>query len=257
GIVLAFIFEYMDPTFKSSQDIESELNLRFLGSIPRRNMIERSLISDPQKKSNYAKHYQSLFDQLYFSIKDRKIKTIMFTAATSEEETSTVMTNLGFFMSQKGDLRVLLVDANFRNPSLHKLLKVENSMGFADVLEKRVPLREITKEIHDNLHAVPAGKNELNPLMLLDPAKIKEALQDIQGKYDIILIDCPNLKSYKDPVVLSLSADTTIVVVNENQTRRKVLKMGLKSLQERNVNILGSVLNNKTFPIPRFVYERV
>ena len=62
---------------------------------------------------------------------------------------------------------------------------------------------------------------------------------------------------YKDSIVLSGYTDATIMVVKEGRTRRQVLKASLQPLRDRNVNILGGILNNRTFPIPKFVYERI
>lgn len=257
GVMLAFVFEYMDPTIKSPREIEVELNLPFLGSVPRRRLGEKVLLPAKPKKSMLLHYYQVLADQLHLLLKDRQLRTVMVTSSGAQEGTSTIIANLGMLLAQKAGHHVLLVDGNFRQPSLHKLLKIDNAVGLADVLEGRASTKQATHETNTNLHVIPAGKTELNPVILLDSGKLDETLDEVKKKYEVILIDCPNMKSYKDALVLAGHTDATVVVVNEGKTRRQVLKAALQPFEERKVNMVGVVLNNRTFPIPKFVYERV
>jgi Mrp family chromosome partitioning ATPase len=76
-------------------------------------------------------------------------------------------------------------------------------------------------------------------------------------EYDVVLIDCADLRSFRDPVVVSSYVDGVVIVVNEGKTRRHVVKTAIAPLIEKKVSILGVILNNRTFAIPRMIYERV
>ena len=257
GLMLAFVFEYMDPTFKSPREVEAELALPFLGSIPRRGFMDKLLVQPAQKKSVYAHYYQILADELYLLVKSRKVKTILVTSSSTKEGISAVVANLGAFLSQKAGHRVLLVDANLRHPGLHELLKIENTAGWAEVIEGKAALKDVIHDQGQNLHVITAGKTGLNPVILLDSGKVKELLEEVQQKYEVVLMDCPDFTGFKDALVLSGHTDATVVVVSEGLTRRQIIKITLRPLVERKANVLGVVLNNRTFPIPKFIYERV
>ncbi|MCK5242291.1 polysaccharide biosynthesis tyrosine autokinase [bacterium] len=254
GLMLAFVFEYMDPTFKSPREVEAELALPFLGSIPRQGFMAKLTA---KKKSAYAHYYQMLADELYLLVKDRKVKTILVTSSSTKEGISAVVANLGALLSQKAGHRVLLVDANLRHPGLHKLLKIENTAGWAEVIEGKAALKDVIHDQGQNLHMITAGTTGLNPVILLDSGKVKELLEEVRKEYEVVLMDCSDLTGFKDALVLSAHTDATVVVVSEGFTRRQILKITLRPLVERKVNILGVVLNNRTFPIPKFIYERV
>ena len=257
AVMLAFFSEYVDPTFKSPRQIEDELNLPFLGSIPRRKVGEELLIQADKKKTRYTHFYQILCDQLYLLMKDNNLKSILVTAAGTREGTSTVITNLGLYLSGSANRSVLLLDANFHGASLHKLLKVENTAGFAELIEGRVTFKDVIKEVGKNLYLVTAGQTELNPVILLNSPKVKEMLEEAKKKFEVILIDCPNIMGFKESIALAQHTDATVIVVSEDITRRQVVKIAIQSLWAKKVNLLGVVLNNRTFPMPEFIYERV
>lgn len=258
GVMLAFVFEYIDPTFKSPMELEDSLNLPFLGSIPRIKKSEKTLLdyAKPQK-TKYANFYYTLSEHLSILCKDRKLKVVLFTAAESKEGVSTIAANLGIILAKKAPFRILLVDANMRCPSLNKLFKITQDVGWAEVLEGKAALKEALCRVNAHLDVLPAGRTELNPSILIDSPSLKKIFSVLQEEYGMVIIDSPNLKLAKDAEVLAGFADGVCVVVNERITRRQVLSAAIAPLKEKKVNFLGVILNNRTFPIPKFVYDRV
>jgi len=257
GVMLAFIFEYLDTTFRSPRQIEAELNLPFLGSVPRRRWGEKLLIQIKKKKTRYTHFYQVLCDQLFLMMKDKALKSILVTAAGPREGTSAIITNLGLYLSGSANHHVLLLDANFRGPSLHKLLKVDNTLGFAELIEGKASFDEVIRQAGNNLYFISAGQTDSNPVILFNSPKVKELIEETKKKFEVILIDCPNVMGFKESISLAEQTDATVVVVNEGATRRQIVKLALKPLWAKKINLLGVVLNNRTFPIPKFLYERV
>lgn len=257
SVMLAFVFEYMDPTFKSPMDVENTLNLPLLGFIPQRGKGDRPLLDDAKSRTKQTAPYHALADQLYMMSKDRKSKNILFTAADAKEGTSTIVANLGAILSKKVPLRILLIDANLRHPSLNKLFKISSALGLADVLEGKASFNDVLCQVNSHMHILPAGHTELNPMILLSSSSLQALLSAAQEKYNMVIIDCPNLKSSKDVEVLVGHADGICVVVNESITRREVLKQAIEPLKEKKANFFGVIINNRTFPIPKFVYDRL
>lgn len=257
GIMLAFVFEYMDQTFKSPQDIEQTLNLPFLGSIPKKNLSQNLLIKNMDKRSTYTHFYQVLSDQMYLLMKDKKLKSFLITSTESQEGTSAIIANLGTYLAKKANCKVLLIDANLRNPFLDKIFKLKPAAGLIDMLEDKVSLEEAVCKTDTLLHVLTAGKTELNPVILLDSSKMVKIIEDAKKKYGIVFLDCPNLTSFKDAVVLSSYVDGIALVINEGISRRQVVKNAIASLEQKDGKLIGVILNNRTFAIPRFIYNRV
>jgi Mrp family chromosome partitioning ATPase len=92
---------------------------------------------------------------------------------------------------------------------------------------------------------------------LLNSDSVKVRLQELRKEFDYILIDTPALNLYSDAVTLGRNADGAVVVLQAESTRRESALKGLASLREANVDVLGAVLNRRTFPIPDFVYRRL
>ena len=244
GVMLAFMLEYIDQTFKSPQDIEAFLNIPFLGSIPRKKKLRKESL-------------HNLSSQIYLLMKDKNLKSLLLTSALPKEGTTTIVANLAKHLSQKQGHKVLIIDANLRNPSMHKAFKISDKSGLADVLEGRTSFERAVQDIGSNLNVLTAGKTELNPITLLDSHRMSELLKTARERYEIVLIDGANLKDSKDSIILANYVDSICFIINEGKTRRQVVKSAMASLEQKKVSLLGAILNNRTFVIPGFIYNKI
>jgi capsular exopolysaccharide synthesis family protein len=244
GIMLAFMFDYMDQSFKSPQDIESFLNIPFLGSIPKMKKLKKESL-------------RKLSDRLYLLMKDKGLKSLLVTSALPREGASTITANLARHLSEKQGRKVLIIDANLRNPSLHKAFKVPENSGLAEVLEGKASFEQAVQDTGPNLDLLTAGKTKLNLVSLLGSSMMEEVMRMAKGKYELIFVDGANLKDSEDSAVVSPHLDGACLVINEGKTRRQVIKSVLGPLEQKKANIIGVILNNRRFAVPGFVYKRV
>lgn len=238
---LAFIIEYIDPTFNSRVDIERFLNLPFLGSI---------------YNESYSENYRNLVHQIYMLMKDKKLKTILFTSAAHEEGAAAIVESLGRHFSDIAKDKVLLIDANLRAPSLHLAFNLSSEPGLAEVLEGKATLDKAVQQ-SEGISVLASGKVTLNPITLLDSSMMTELFTQIKQKYGVVLINCSDLRSYRDAVDLALNADGVVLVISEGKTRRPVVKEVISPLYREKVNILGVVLTNRKFLIPEKIYNKL
>ncbi|VAX37824.1 hypothetical protein MNBD_UNCLBAC01-1516 [hydrothermal vent metagenome] len=257
SIMLAFVFEYMDQTIKSPQEIEQLLRLTFLGSIPRGHIFSKSLIKDVNKKSSQAKAYQVFSDQMYLFVKDQNLKSLLISPVELSNGAAKITANLGIYLASKLNGKVLIIDADLRRPILHKIFSCDKSVGLAKLLEGRVLLTDVVQSINKKLSIIPAGTTQLNPLTLLDSGRMKELLKQMQEQYSMILIHGADLSRYKDVPLLSMLVDGVVITIDEGASRRQSVKKSIKQLPSGKINLLGAILNNRTFAIPRFIYDRV
>ena len=257
GVMLAFVFEYMDPTFKTVMDVESFFNMPFLGSVPKQKGSNKILLKDLKRQNTYSGFYRTLAEQLYLIMRDKQFKSIIITSAERKEGSSTITANLGHYLSRSMNHNVLLIDANLRNPHLHKFHNVHSTSGLAGILEGKVSFDEAVKSADGKLYILPAGTTDLNPITLLDSTMMQDICKRARDRFEIVLIDAPCLNTYKDAGVLAMYADATALVISEGRSRRQVLKTLLGQFENRRAHIMGVILNNRSFPIPRMIYDRI
>lgn len=257
GVILAFGFEYIDHTFKSPQEVESFLNLPVLGSIPRKGFKNKILITDPRRMDAIAPSYQNLSDQIYLLMKDKNLKSILITACSPADGSTTITANLANFLSNKGGHKVLVIDANLRAPAIHKIFNISDEKGLANVLEGKIAVEKAVQDISPDLAVLPAGGTSLNPTPLLDSTRMANIIKAAKEKYELVFLDYANLRSFKDACVLCPYLDGIALVVNEGKTSRHVLQTILAPLKHKKANLVGVIMNNRTYAIPRIIYERL
>ena len=253
GIMLAFGFEYVDQTFKSPQDLEKFLNLPVLGAIPK--IIHNG--KDSKQICINLHAFQPLADQIYLLVKDNNLKSILITALSPLEGSAKLIANLGKYLSQEAHHKIFIVDANLKAPSLHTIFNIPGKPGLADVLEEKATLEEATVKINDNLSILPAGETLLNPTTLLNSSRMRDVVNIAREKSELLFIEYANLRAIKNVRILSSIADGIVLVVSEGKTRRPVIKAAITPLEQSKANIIGTILNNRTFVIPKIIYKRL
>ena len=240
GLMLAFIFEYLDQSFKSPQDIERALGVGFLGSIRRGAKFSA---------------YKSAAEQLYLVLKDKGLKTVMFTATRSREGVTTVCTNVGRYIAHHLNHKVLVIHTNPRGMSLKK--QKLDGPGLFDALEGRAEWKKLVKDIGPKLSVLSCGKTELNPSLLLESHAFAELLNQACGQFEFVFIDAASLQTSKDAVELAGMTDAAVLVIREGVARRQAVKQAVDPLKTKKAPLIGAFLNYRKHPIPKFLYERV
>jgi len=253
GIMLAFGLEYIAQTFNSPHDLEKFLNLPVLGAIPKN--IHKG--KDSKQICINLHAYQPLADQIYLLVKDNNLKSILITAISPLEGSAKLIANLGKYLSQEAHHKIFIVDANLKMPSLHTIFNIPGKLGLADVLEGKAALEKVTVKINDNLLILPAGETSLNPTTLLSSSRMRDVVNTAREKSEILFIDYADLRAIKNMRVLSAIVDGIALVVSEGKTRRPVIKALITPLEQSKANIIGTILNNRTFVIPKIIYERL
>lgn len=255
GIMLAFGLEYIDHTIKSPQDIMTFLNLPNLGSIPKNGFRGNGLLKDGKQGTASYQFYQKLSDNICLLIRDKNIKSLLITAASPLERSAGVIANLGNLLSTKAGQKVIIIDANLKAPALNKIFDISEGPGLADVLERKTPFEKATQDIRPNLTVLPAGDTQLEPALLLESTRMGDVIKIAKEKYGLVLIDYSNLMNLRDTCILSSYLDGVILVVSEGKTRLHAIKSLIEPLRENKVNLIGTVLDNRTFPIPKVIYK--
>lgn len=153
---------------------------------------------------------------------------------------------------------VCLVEANLRSPSLPRIFGTSNHHGLTDSLLSDAPIREFAKPLHtDRFWLLSSGSLGGDSHGLLNSGRLKERFEELRREFHYVLVDAPPLSHYSDAVVLGKIADGLVLVVEANTTRREAALGISEHLRAAHVNVLGAVLNKRTFPIPDRLYRRL
>jgi exopolysaccharide transport family protein len=272
GVGLAFLIENMDNTVRTPEQAQALSGLPSLGMIPlgsksgtygpigKRLALTASkevveTVTQVRPQSQMAESYRALRTSLLLSNLGAPPKVIMVTSARPQEGKTTTSINTAIVLAQKG-VRVLLVDADLRRPSIHKTLGMGPRSGLSNVLTGSAALQQTitTSPILPNLFIMPAGTPPPNPAELLASSNMRDLLAELRQQFDHIVIDTPPTLSVTDAVVLSPRADATILVIRSGHTTKQALCRSRDILMQVNAHVAGVLLNAVDLTSPDYYY---
>ncbi len=246
GISGAFLREFMDDTVKDINELERTSQLSVLGVVPEvlnntPSQLAQLTIKEP--KSGVAEAFRSLRTAMRFILRNDEHNIVFVTSACAGEGKTTTATNLACAYANAGS-RVLLIDADLRNPSLHKTLNVHMAAGLADYLQGNASTDSLVHRTDiSNLNLIPAGKLPEDPSELLSSPQMQALLATAREEYDQIILDGPPVLGLADALVLSSLADTTLLAVRAENTRLGAVTNALKRLRQSQATLSGILLN--------------
>lgn len=200
-------------------------------------------ITELDQKSSLAEAFRTVRTNISFSDVDNEIQTILFTSTKQSEGKSTVISNVAYSFSKLENCKVLLMDLDLRNPSVHKMFGVSNTYGLMDNLKNDRPLEKCIHKIEENIHVLPTGAIPPNPTETLSSKKMAKFLKDIKAHYDYIFIDAPPVGVVSDATIISSNVDGVMYVVGAKEADLSHAQVAIDNLKKADANIIGSVLN--------------
>ncbi len=268
GAGAAFFLEYLDRTVRTSADVESLLGIPVLGNntplrplgeweemeaAPVRPSLPLVVALDPLDPA--AESYRNLRMNLTFmSTPEEPIHSILFTSAGPNEGKSTTAVNFSVMLAQQGE-RVLLLDADLRRPALHKALDVLREPGLTSLLIGEVETREaIRPNVLPNLDFLPSGKFPPNPSELLNSKTMTRLLEELQGKYQHVIVDSAPVLAVTDSAILGAHVDGVVLVLRSGETEQRAAERSVDQLRKIGVRVFGAVLNEVAATTPEESY---
>lgn len=196
-------------------------------------------------KSNLAEAFRTLRTNIQFSSIDSKLRSIVVTSSKPDEGKSTVIQNLAISMALT-NVKVLLIDADLRKPTIYKYFNIGNNSGLTNILMNQAEEEKIVHMIPEvpDLHVMTSGPIPPNPSELLSSQRMAHFLERITEKYDLVLVDSPPVGVVTDAAILSTMVDGTLLVCRQEETNINELVQAKENLEKVNANILGVVLNS-------------
>ncbi|WP_188993502.1 CpsD/CapB family tyrosine-protein kinase [Paenibacillus nasutitermitis] len=210
----------------------------------RQSTGESHLITLLNPKSPISESYRKLRTNIQFSSLDTPMKVLMVASAQVDEGKTTTISNLAIAYAQEGK-KVLLLDADLRKPSLHRVLSQNNRNGLTNILTDQIKWRDAIKSTEiENLSVLVAGPIPPNPSEILGNHRMNSLLEELKEQFDIVLIDTPPILAVTDSLIVSALCDGVIMVVSAGKVDKELVKKAKASLEHVNARIIGAVLNN-------------
>lgn len=245
GIMLAFLREQLDTTFKNGRVIEDKLGLPLFGIVQAMpddvKAVERYYLDN--KRSVFAESINHIRTGVMYSNVDSPPKVILITSSVQSEGKTTVASNLALAYAQLGT--TLLIDADLRRPRIKHIVETDHNFGLVDYVAGAVLLRDCVSQdkMEDNLYILNSGTAPPNPLELLASEKFSNIIQALRSKFSYIVIDTAPVLPASDAVVLGQVCDALLMVVQSDRTTHHMARDAIKRLNASKVDVDGLILS--------------
>jgi capsular exopolysaccharide synthesis family protein len=249
GVGLAFLLEMLDDSIKASDDVERRVGAPVLSLVPFASAREHGLsnaevplIAFRDPKSAVAEAVRSLRTSLLFSTSEGAPKILHFTSASPTEGKTTTAVSTAIAFAQSGG-KVLMIDGDLRNPSLHRVFSLPNVQGLTNHLAGDADPVEIAQPtLVKNLFTITSGPLPPNPVELLSTPKMADLLSLAVERFDHVIIDGPPVIGLADALVLANLSRATIFVAEPGSSRKHDIDGAIRRLQQANARVIGAVL---------------
>lgn len=241
GITLAFVMESLNPRLNSYRQIEAVVGAPVVGKIPniKRQHRNNVFMGDPASSEAFRRLRTNLFAEQGSS----PLSLLLVTSALPKEGKSTISMNLALSMAHSGR-RVLLVDGDILNPTIHKRFGLGNSVGLSDVLRGSVEFKAAVQKVQGaELDVLSAGPFIPNSSELLSSEAIDKLLEVLLLHYEIVIIDGPATLAVTDSTVIAPHMNGVLWVVDQKRVDQRTVANALEHLKSVNASVLGVVAN--------------
>jgi capsular exopolysaccharide synthesis family protein len=260
GMIFLLILDRSDDRIASSTDMLDHFSEPILGQIPNvadsRGESGLPLLQPEDERYTYAEAFRSLRSSLIFLPNQTELKTILITSAIPNEGKSTIASNLAVTMAAAG-ARVLLVDADLRRGDLSQLFDTDGRLGLSSILRNEVPWREAVQSTkYPTLSLIPRGPVTNQSGELLLKPDILTLLDEFKEAYDLTIFNTAPVLAADDTPTLAPNFDGTLMLIRAQFTSARLSKTALNALYQRQVNVLGLILNCIDTEMPDYYYYR-
>ncbi|MBW4568750.1 MAG: polysaccharide biosynthesis tyrosine autokinase [Tolypothrix carrinoi HA7290-LM1] len=273
GIGIAILIEKLDNTYHTAAALKEKIKLPLLGTIPFEKQLQNgqhnttkqnipivrvtdslresvpglAVIPD-QDYSNYSPKFLEALRVLCTNIQllssDRPIRSIIISSAMSGDGKSTVAFHLAQIATAMGQ-RVLLIDADLRQPTIHTLSNLNNLWGLSNLISTNLPVKEVIRQLPsmNELSVITSGPIPPDPTKLLSSEKMKRLMEEFHNSFDLVIYDAPVLVGLADASLIAPHTNGILLVVRMDKTDSSVLKRALDNLKLSRMSVLGVVGN--------------
>ena len=260
GVFILFVMNRMDDRLSSSSELLAQFSEPILAQIPdvigSRNTKGLPLLREEDDRYAYAEAFRSLRSSLIFMPNQKELRAILVTSAIPNEGKSTIASNLAITMAASG-ARVLLVDADLRRGDLAELFEADSQRGLSNILRGEVPWKSaVQKTKYPTLSLITRGPVTNQSSELLLKPEVIGLLDEFKEAYDLAIFNTAPILATDDTPTLAPNFDGALMAVRAQFTSARLTRSALDALYQRQVNVLGLILNCVDSEMPDYFYYR-
>jgi capsular exopolysaccharide synthesis family protein len=241
GVLVAFLVEYLDTSVKTMADAELLLGLPVLTVIP--NKGGPMPLTAQAARLPHAEGYRILRAKLDLKVQNGIGPSLSILSGGPGEGKSTTIFNMAVICAQAGQA-VILVDCDLRRPAVHTMVNLPNEQGLANYLRGEGEVVEyIQQTALPNLHVLTAGEVGAQDIASLASDKIRNMLDELKSRYDLVLVDAPPVLGISDGSIIAREIDYVILVIQHRRYPREISLRAKRAIEEVHGNCVGMVLN--------------
>lgn len=202
------------------------------------------LISVIHPNSIVSEQFRTIRSNLLFSENGMHLKTLGITSSGPGEGKSTIAANLAIVLADQQH-KVLLIDADLRKPSIHRIFKKPNTKGLTTLLHNQaLPVEDVIRRSKvENLFLITSGPTPTNPSELLSSNQMSNLIELFKANFDMIIFDLPPTVAVTDAQIMSTKVDGTILVVRNNVAYKEAVDKAVDLLTTVGANLAGFIFN--------------
>jgi exopolysaccharide transport family protein len=263
GIGLTLLFEHLDNTLKTPEDVKESLGVPFLGMVPdvtakpgMPNAPRASPLIMKSPQSAVAESYRVLRTNLIFSSAETRGRALVVSSASPAEGKTTTVANLASSLALNG-ARVLAVDADLRRPTIHQHFGIAKTPGLSDLIVGNCQASQAIQTTRfKGLQVLPCGYIPPNPAELLGSAQMKQVVEALRSHYDWVLLDTPPILAMADTPILCPLVEGVILVVGAEVSGRPAVQRAIDQILAVGGKVTGVVLNKVNLERNSYYYSQ-
>jgi len=190
--------------------------------------------------------------------REREIRAVGITSAREQEGKTTVAIGLALTLAMDTWKRVLLVDGNMRNPSLHRFFGIPERPGLTDLLQSTLDFRDAVVQMEEfPLFLLSGGTRHDAPTELLALGRFSSVLTQLKKSFDHVVVDCSNAMRNADVELVGKQLEGVVLVVETDKTQLSLIQAMKKKLEGNHLPILGVAMNRFGIGVPSFLNRRL
>jgi len=256
ALAFTFLLELFNTRLRSPEEVVQHLRIPVIGVVPQVKAKggRTSLLLSNGTPAQYAELFQVVRTNLLLAPELAVGRTLLVTSAEPAEGKTVSAANIAMLLARLNQ-RVVLIDADLRNPQLHEVFGEEQAPGLADVLTGKTTSGVFRRTKLPGLWLMPAGSAVGNPSDLLGSVRFNELLQDVRNRFDWIVLDSSPVLAVTDPCLIARSVSGVLLVVDCGRTAREAAVAAVERLESVQATLVGAMLNRVVLKGPSSSYR--
>jgi polysaccharide biosynthesis transport protein len=245
SLSVVIIVEMFDSNLRNKEEIIKTTGWKLIGTVPYEKSEELLLISNYEPSAGFVESYRTIRTNIHYSNEAAKSKSILISSCLSCEGKTTTVVNMALTYAGLG-LKVVIVDADMRKPSIHKYFGIDNVHGLSSILVDNKPYKDVIKN-KQGLSIITAGPISNNPINIIESENFSIFFESLKKDFDLVIFDAPPLVAVSESYILAKKTGLFVLVVDQGICSKKILENVSNNITSLGIDVSGCIVNKYAY----------